>query len=96
MMLYLRDDEIHLKFDAEDPLQLVAELEKAVRRHSIRLLDIGVDSRYMEMYLTNTDSVVVSLGSLRGDEVKKLVNVLNAAPVQDVRAHGFQGKDVTD
>ncbi|RMI38132.1 hypothetical protein [Streptomyces triticirhizae] len=83
MMIYLRSDEIDLRFDEEDPLQLVAELEKAVRRHGIRMLDIGVDSRYMDMYLDNNDPVVVQLGSCRGTHLKKLIRILNESPVAE-------------
>ncbi|WP_062213502.1 hypothetical protein [Streptomyces sp. NBRC 109706] len=83
MMIYLRNDEIDLKFDDADPLQLVAEMEKAVRRHGITLTDVGVDSRYLDAGLDHNDSAMIELGACRGNHLKKLIRILNAAPVED-------------
>ncbi|UED86648.1 hypothetical protein [Streptomyces profundus] len=83
MMIYLPTDEIDLEFDQEDPLGLVAATEKAVRRHGVTLTDVGVDSRYLDMYLSSTDKVVIELGGCRGDGLRKLIRALNAAPVED-------------
>ncbi|GAA3861938.1 hypothetical protein [Streptomyces sedi] len=82
MMVHLRSNEIDLNYDQGDPLYLVAELEKAVRRHGVTLTDVGVDSRYMDMYLSSTDNIVVELGGCRGDGLRRLIKALNAAPVE--------------
>ncbi|GAA3885505.1 hypothetical protein [Streptomyces sedi] len=88
MMVHLRRDEIDLDYDGDEPLRLVAEMERAVRRHGITMTDIGLDSRYLDMYCANTNNVVIELGPCRGDHLEKLISVLNAAPVEEPRRFG--------
>ncbi len=87
MIVYLRPDEIDLDYDEDEPLRLVAEMEKAVRRHGITLTDIGLDARYQDMYISSTDNVLVELGRCRGAHIEKLVSILNAAPVRGEMPH---------
>ncbi|WP_062207352.1 hypothetical protein [Streptomyces sp. NBRC 109706] len=86
MMIYLQKREIDLNYEQEDPLRLVAEMEKAVRRHDITLTDIGVDSRYLDMYSPSISTIRIELGSCRGEQLERLIEILNQAPVREKKA----------
>ncbi|WP_193317788.1 MULTISPECIES: hypothetical protein [Streptomyces] len=80
MIMYLRRDEIDLAYDEDDPLGVVAELEKALRRHGLKLPSLGLDQDYLDA--TDGRSVLVELGACRGDVVRRITDILNGAPVE--------------
>ncbi|WP_062207638.1 hypothetical protein [Streptomyces sp. NBRC 109706] len=56
-----------------------------MRRHGITLTDIGVESRYRDTWSDHNDSVMVELGACRGNELKKLIRLLNQAPFTEAQ-----------
>ncbi|MDT0267003.1 hypothetical protein RM844_11955 [Streptomyces sp. DSM 44915] len=80
MITYLRSDEIDLSYDDDEPLGLVAEMSKALRRHGLVLPSLGLESTYVDN--PDPDSCLVQLGGARGDIVRRIVEALNAAPVR--------------
>ncbi|RMI38981.1 hypothetical protein EBN88_15775 [Streptomyces triticirhizae] len=75
--MHLRPDEIDLSYDDDDPLGLVAELQRALRRHGIKLPSMGLEACYLG---SETPAFyLVELGACNGETARQLVDVLNSA-----------------